>query len=87
MRIFTGIDDESPINYSDTEWVTVPKSDFNCITLLFSKVEGAAIVDIDKKKYVFKKGAILTTNKVENYPGFFDFDENDLIDLSKWPRI
>jgi hypothetical protein len=87
MRIFTGLDDDNPINYSDIEWVTIPKSKYNCITLLLAKVDGATIVDIDKKTYFFKKGAILTTNKVENYPGFFDFDENDLIDLPKWPRI
>lgn len=87
MKIYLDSRTTEPINFSDTEWLVIPESKYNSIPFATAKVEGASIVTSNQEKFIFKKGSIVTTLTERTGSRFIDFDENDLIDLPKWPKI
>jgi hypothetical protein len=87
MKIYLDSTINETINFSNTEWLVIPESKYNSIPFATSKINGASIVTSNQEKYIFKKGSIVTTLTERTGSRFIDFDENDLIDLSKWPRI
>lgn len=87
MKVYLDSCKNNIFDLSKTEWLVIPESKYNTIPFATSKIDGASIVTCNQEKFIFKKGSIVTMKNERNGSRYIDFNENDLIDLSKWPRI
>jgi hypothetical protein len=87
MKIYLDSHKDKIFDLPKTDWLVIPESKYNDIPFATSRIDGASIVTCNQEKFNFKKGAIVTMKNERTGSRYIDFDENDLIDLTKWPRI
>jgi hypothetical protein len=87
MKIYLDSRNDKIFDLPKTDWLVIPESKYNDIPFATSRIDGASIETCNQEKFNFKRGSIVTMKNERTGSQYIDFNENDLIDLSKWPRI